>query len=47
MGDPDSGYVVFDEDGHPVPCPTPGADDVVTDEPTATPTDSSARYLPV
>lgn len=36
LGDPESGYIVFDENGAPVPCPDPMS--IPTDEPTATPT---------
>src|SRR5919201_1288717 len=36
LGDPNSGYVVFDEAGAPVPCPTSEPSDVPAEEPTAT-----------
>jgi len=38
LGDPSSGYVVFDEAGVPVPCPTLALSDVAIDEPIVTPT---------
>ena len=53
LGDPDSGYVVFDDRGAPVPCPTPGPRDeptmtmTPTSEPTSTLTASSRPPAPV
>jgi hypothetical protein len=45
IGDPDNGYVVFDNSGAPVPCPTDGPTETPTPQPTDAPTSTSTPVV--